>query len=197
MKELKKQLNDGIKEVAKPYLDQIQKLEKQAANKRGSIESLQAEINSKKADLQKHNEQSGQLLAQGKDPGPALQEAARLSAEIETLEGFVSEHGQPDYEEQEKIEQLRDEMFSAVHNRITGSKTFQAQATALLESLRGTVEIIESWDQAVKGVCADLGVGSKNHKLLEFKDESEEKQLAGKIGILSSKYAHLFNKTVR
>lgn len=191
MTDIAGKLQKEIQDVAKPYLDQIQELEALARNKRQAVTELSQEAGAKEQEIESLKAEAQATLGRGGDPRPLLAKASSLKGELEDLQGFISEAGQPDQDEQAKIQELKSSLATEVHKRIAASKTLQDQSKSLMEAMQTVVQVNEAWQQAVSKLCADLGVSKKNHRLLEFKDTSEERRLADKINAFSSKYSHL------
>ncbi len=191
MNDIAGKLHKELHSVAKSYLDQIQELEALARNKRQAVTELSQEAGVKEQEIESLKAEAQATLGRGGDPRPLLAKTSSLKGELEDLQGFIADAGQPDRDEQAKIQELKDELATELHKRIAASKTLQEQSKALMDAMKQVVQVHEDWMQNVKKVCSDIGVGAKKHRLLEFKENSEERKLADKINSFSSKYSHL------
>ena len=185
-------LQKEIQDVARPYLERIQELETLAHNKRHSIRELEQEAGAKEQQIETLKAEAQATLGRCGDPRPLLSKISNLRSQQEDLHVLVANAGQLDQAEQEQIKNLKDELFKVVHEKIGYSKLREQNAKALLDAMRQVVKVHDDWNQAVKTVCSDLGIENQNHRLLHFKDESEESTLAGRIKAFANKHAHLF-----
>lgn len=192
MEEITAKLHKEVQSVARPYLDQIRELEDIAQNKRASVKELSKESEDKEKEIELLKAEAQATLGRCGDPRPLLNQVSGLRSQQEDLQMLIANAGQVDQAEQDKIQELKGELFKVVHEKISSCKLREQKAKALLDALRQVVQVHDEWDKAVQSVCSDLGIKSKQHRLLSFQDESEEADLAGRISVFTLKHAHLF-----
>lgn len=185
-------LKREVQKAAEPYLKQIRELENKAQHRQQTVDSLKREANEKLQEAERLEGVAQQSMESGEDPKASLQEASRLRNEAQDLQGFIDK--QKSDGEQERIQELKDDLAREVKKTIQKSKAMRHQSEALLQALREVVRIHEDWQEAVKSAFLALGLENKDRfKLLDFEDNSEEARLAKRIQGITHKFQHLFN----
>jgi chromosome segregation ATPase len=193
MEDIAAKLHKEVQGVAKPYLDQIEELEATARNKRQAVSQLSEESEAKEREIEALKAEAQATLGRCGDPRPLLSKVSSLRSEQEDLQILIANTGQVDQAEQEQIEELKRNLFKVIHEKIGYSKIREQNSKALLDALRQAVKVHDEWDKAIQNVCSDLGIKAKKHRLLHFKDESEETTLTNRIRAFANKHAHLFD----
>jgi ElaB/YqjD/DUF883 family membrane-anchored ribosome-binding protein len=123
-----------------------------------------------------------------------LAKASSLKGELEDLQSFISEAGQPDKEEQDQIQELKQQMASEIHKQIEQTKAFQRQSQIMVDSMRSAVQALDDWRSGLEKFCSDLGIDSRKHWLVDLSDSSEGFQLGRRLGAYTQRHAHVFNR---
>jgi DNA repair exonuclease SbcCD ATPase subunit len=185
-------LKKEVEKAAKPYLDRIRELEEKQRHRQQTVNGLKKEASDKLAEAERLENEAQQAMENGEDPKAYLQEASRLWNEAQDLQGFIDRQSAGD--EQDKIKELKDDLTREVKKAIQASKVKRQESEALLQAMREVVRISEEWKSAVDSAFQGLGLGTApRFPLLEFRDDSEEADLAKRIQKATYKHQHLFN----
>jgi uncharacterized coiled-coil DUF342 family protein len=194
MNDICKKLRKELLDIAQPYLDQIQELETRSENKESLVSSLSREVEDKERQAEDLESEAGESLGRGEDPRPLLSRVATLKTELEDLKKALAAAGQPSKAEQDRIQELKQEMSRAIHKKVEQTKTFQDQSQLMLDSMRQAVKAKDEWTAGLEAFCAEIGADARKHWLLDLSENSEGYRLGRKIGAYTQRYAQVFSK---
>lgn len=191
---MKKTLAKEIKPALQDYTKEIENLRKKAEKRRENLKKWSESQTALRQEIEALEGRAHELIDSGGEPAELLQEASKLRQEESELQRLIQQVGDPEKDLQKQIEEKADILHLSVREAIKKSKFKRDAEQDLLEALRRVVEVYDNFHEAAEGIYKDLSLTPEYHQLLEFKDDSEETKLAHKIGVITNKYAKLFNR---